>query len=84
MDSRSPTEEELLSSIQLSLVKGIGPCRFAELVSHYGSACQVLECSHGRRTDLPGVPPDQVRFLHSPENRDQAAEILAYCHSSKI
>ncbi len=80
MDSRSPTEKELLSSIQLSLVKGIGPCRFAELVSHYGSACQVLK----RRADLHGVPGDQVQFLHSQENRDQAAKILAYCHSSKI
>jgi len=82
MYEESLAEDELRASIQLSLVEGIGPRRFAELVSHCGSACQVLERSCDQLAEFTSLPPQQLTALHCPSGRARAAEILADCRSS--
>ena len=78
--SREPvSDDELRASIQLSMVEGIGPRRFAELVRWCGSACQVLELSHGQLKELSPVKQRQLTSLHSPANQARADEILEHC-----
>jgi DNA processing protein len=81
--SREPVnDDELRASIQLSMVEGIGPRRFAELVSWCGSACQVLELSHAQLKELSPVKQQQLTSLHSPANQARAGEILEHCQGS--
>jgi len=80
---QTPTEEELQASIQLSLLEGIGPRRFAELVTHFGSACQVLAHSGHQLAEITSLQPRQFSDLHSPGNHARAAEILAHCRRSE-
>ena len=79
MSKQTPTEEELRASIQLSLLEGIGPRRFAELVTHFGSACQVLEHPSDQLAEVTSLQPRQLSNLHSPGNHARATEILAHC-----
>ena len=83
MSKQTPTEEELRASIQLSLLEGIGPRRFAELVTHFGSACQVLEHPGDQLAEVTSLQPRQLSNLHSPGNHARATEILAHCRRSE-
>ncbi len=83
MSKQVPTEEELRASIQLSLLEGIGPRRFAELVTHFGSACQVLEHPSDQLAEVTSLQPRQLSNLHSPGNHAHATEILAHCRRSE-
>lgn len=83
MGTQAPTEDELRASIQLSLLEGIGPRRFAQLVTLFGSARQVLEQPGDRLAGVTSLQPHQLSKLHSQANHAQAAEILAHCGRSR-
>lgn len=47
----------------MSLVQGIGPARFWQLVRHFGSPTQVLQASAAELMKCPGLPPEQLSLL---------------------
>ena len=83
-DRQHDGEEELLAQVQLSMVAGIGPRRFTEVLQHFGSARQAIEMMDGcQAVQLPlsgwQLPPLSERF-----SRDQAVEILQQCQRAGV
>lgn len=52
-----PADAELEPLLRLSLVRGVGPQRFATLVERFGSASRALGASHAELERLAGVGP---------------------------
>lgn len=54
---RTRGEGDLEPLLRLSLVRGVGPQRFAALVERFGSAGRALGASHAELERLPGIGP---------------------------
>ena len=83
-DRQHDGEEELLAQVQLSMVAGIGPRRFTEVLQHFGSARQAIEMMDScQAVHLPQsgwqLPPRSEWF-----SRDQAVEILQQCQRAGV
>lgn len=83
-DRQHEGDEELLAQIQLSMLPGIGPRRFAEVVQHFGSARQALE--------MVNVSQDSATTQHAwklpPRSewptRGEAVDILQQCQQASV
>ena len=79
MDQRAqPSDEELLHWLVLLRTPGIGPIRFRALLSHFGSARQILTASP-RELAACRLPRKSISALHQPDT-DAAKRDLDWLH----
>lgn len=72
----SDRKEKLAELINLSLIPGIGPSRFYQLVSAFSSISEVLMASETTLATLPGFGAEISRRIRDGQNRQNAQKIV--------
>lgn len=80
-DSPTPLENdpEILSRLRLSLVSGVGPRIYRQLVERFGSAAAVLTAEPAVLREIPGVGKKLVQALATVGETDEAALEIESC-----
>src|SRR5258705_5323432 len=69
-------EAELIDSVRLSLVSGVGPLLRKALIDRFGSAVAVLAATRGELQGVDGIGPKiSERILAAHEELDPEAEL---------
>ncbi len=83
--SRNSEQEELKAALRLSLVPGIGPRTYGELVAHFATPAEVLKAAPGRLQEVAGVGYKLAREIVAAENRTAEVEqLLKLCQENQI
>jgi len=83
--SENTEQEDLKSALRLSLVPGIGPRLYGELVAHFGSPAAVLAAGPSSLQEVPGVGYKLAREIIAAENRTaEVDELIALCDKNQI
>jgi DNA processing protein len=77
-------EEDLLYVLALQRVKGIGDINAKKLISHCGSAKNVLNEKRRNLEKINGIGFSTVQYLFDKENLKEAEKELAYIQKNKI
>lgn len=72
-------DPELISSLRLNLVPGIGPRHQRSLIDYFGDAQDVLAASLGELEQVSGVGPKLARQIHAARKSDAAEKELEAC-----
>lgn len=81
--STQPTDEQLLTTLQLALISGVGPKMRKSLLERFGSAQAALAAAPSELREVPGVGP---KLLHKIlQSEPQSAEtVVAECRENDI
>ena len=83
--SQPAASEELLAALRLSLVSGIGPQHFADLVAAFGSPRGVWRASPAELRAVPGIGAKLAREISLAPQHDAEVEAeLARCRQNEI
>jgi len=77
-------EEDLLYVLALQRVKGIGDINAKKLISHCGSAKNVLNEKHRNLKKINGIGASTIQYLFEKENLKEAEKELTYIQKNKI
>jgi len=77
-------EEDLLYVLALQRVKGIGDINAKKLISHCGSAKNVLKEKRHNLEKINGIGSSTIQFLFDKENLAAAEKELTYIQKNKI
>lgn len=77
-------EEELLYVLALQRAKGIGDINAKKLISHCGSAKNVLKEKRFNLEKINGIGTSTIQFLFDPENLKAAEKELKYIRENGI
>lgn len=87
---RSPSERkgqissDLLDTLALCLVPGVGPRTRQALLEHFGTPGKVFETSGALLQEIPGVGPKLATQIHLARDRSQARQIWELCEQQAI
>lgn len=76
----APLSDDLLATLQLTLIRGIGPRTWQLLLGAFGSAEEILRASESELLRLQGVGPKLATAIRRSTDQD-AREELARCQS---
>lgn len=77
-------DAELLDTLCLTLVPGVGPLTMRALLDHFGSASRVLDASSSALRAVPGVGPKLAGAIGRARRDLDPAEELALCRSGGV
>ena len=72
------------AAVRLSMVSGIGPRLYGELVEHFGSAELALAASPAELRSIPGVGQKLMRALVNANEEIDVAPVLDQCKDNNI
>lgn len=86
LDGNIPDQDEsqLRSLLMLSLVPGIGPKIFTQLLEHFGDADSVLNCEPVALRSVPGVGPKLAREVSLATQTIKVDRYLELCSQNNI
>jgi len=77
-------DQDLLDHLQLALIAGVGPRLQQVLVTHFGSASEVLQASEAQLRQVPGIGPKLSRSILQQRREVDAAAVLEQCRQHGI
>jgi DNA processing protein len=80
----SAFDPELIATIRLAMVPGVGPATRRALLEVFGSAGEVLAASASRLREVPGVGPTLARRIVAACEEIDAEGQLRLCHESGL
>jgi DNA processing protein len=82
--TNSVDQSERDAALCLHLVSGIGPRAFGELVSHFGSAAEVLNAAPADLRDVPGIGTKLVSQIVDAQSKFDIEPTLKLCRDNDI
>lgn len=79
-----PVTENQLAMLQLSLVSGVGPRLYQQLLTQLGDAQTVLQASRGELEAVPGVGAKLAHAIGNARDCEQAKEQLELCRKRQV
>ncbi len=79
-----PADDELIDTLRLVLVEGVGPRTRQTLMRRFGSARAVLTAAPGELRELPGVGPKLTARILAAGPEINVAEEIALCRKHHI
>lgn len=76
--------DERLASVCLSLVPGVGPRIFGELIESLGSAVNVLHANESQLQQVSGIGSKLCAEIGQAKNGDRFGELLETCEQNQI
>ena len=81
-DSQQTVSSELIDSLRLSMLPGIGPRTLASLLEQFGSPRHVLAASGPELACVPGVGPKLIHAIRTATHHVDVDAIIQWCREN--
>ncbi len=75
-------DDEMASTLRLSMLPGIGPRTLTALIDTFGSPRRVLDAEQGQLAAVPGVGPKLIHTIRTASDHVDTDSILQWCQDN--